>query len=488
MKISTGITDSKKQNRVQALFLLMVTLFIRLPFFTKDYIDRDESTFILMGQSIADGHLPYVHLWDLKPPLLFYIFGLIETLFPYTIEAIRLAGVVVVFASALVIKKILESGGLNNSFWIALAFVMLGSEFGNLQGLMSEHLAVFFLLPGLYLFQQGRMVHYWLAGIFFGAALLCKLSFAHGLVLMVVAHLVFNWKRQSLTRHAVNQSLLGIGVLIPFILIALPYWYQGHIQLFIDSVFRAPLEYAGAAAMSMGEKISRTWWVILLALIIIAWAWKRRSRESTELLLYSMALTAGTVYTFFSSGIVNGHYLVLIYPFLLMMLIGTLPSYQKIRYGWVSLVVVFLSFESLAEYYKVGKSLVNNGHPYYSNTYVIIDELKKQGLSGEKIFFVDYHIGYWMLKTYPLTKSTTHPSNIDRAFLFKYFGGKNSGTGELKYLLDTVRPAVIVSRTPSMGFIRNEMQTRAYFDSVVANEFEPVYIRQEKQVYVWKRK
>ena len=64
---------NRKEALVSSLFLFLSALFIRLPFFTRDYIDRDESTFILMGQSVADGHLPYVHLWDRQIKL--YLFN-----------------------------------------------------------------------------------------------------------------------------------------------------------------------------------------------------------------------------------------------------------------------------------------------------------------------------------------------------------------------------------------------------------------------------
>ena len=119
------------------IFLFLATLFIRFPFFFRDYIDKDESTFILMGQSIADGHLPYDHLWDLKPPLLFYFFALVEKVFPHSFVAIRFMGVVVVFLSAILLLKIARQSNLKNGFLIALGYVVLSSEFGSLQGVMS---------------------------------------------------------------------------------------------------------------------------------------------------------------------------------------------------------------------------------------------------------------------------------------------------------------------------------------------------------------
>ncbi|MEM9869038.1 MAG: glycosyltransferase, partial [Bacteroidota bacterium] len=78
------------------LVLVLVTLFIRFPFFFRDYVDRDESTFIIMGQSWVNGHLPYTHLWDLKPPITFLFFASIITIFGKSFIAIRLFGALLV--------------------------------------------------------------------------------------------------------------------------------------------------------------------------------------------------------------------------------------------------------------------------------------------------------------------------------------------------------------------------------------------------------
>ena len=81
-----------------ALFLIFLggSFLIRFPFFFRDYVDRDESTFILMAQSLVDGHLPYTQLWDLKPPLLFLIFALPIWVFGKSMVAIRLMGLLAV--------------------------------------------------------------------------------------------------------------------------------------------------------------------------------------------------------------------------------------------------------------------------------------------------------------------------------------------------------------------------------------------------------
>ena len=62
-------------------WLAIIALLLRFPFFFRDYIDRDESTFILVAQSWVDGHLPYTQLWDVKPPLTFLFFATIIQIF-----------------------------------------------------------------------------------------------------------------------------------------------------------------------------------------------------------------------------------------------------------------------------------------------------------------------------------------------------------------------------------------------------------------------
>jgi len=254
------------------IFLFFATLFIRFPFFFRDYIDKDESTFILMGQSIADGYLPYDHLWDLKPPLLFYFFALIEKVFPHSFVAIRFCGVLIVFTSAVLLMKIAGQARLKNGFLIGLGYVVLGSEFGSLQGVMSEHLAVFFMLLGLVVFLGNRLrgISFILSGLCFGCAVLCKLNYAYGVAALFAFLLINDYNRDTLKQNAVNLLRLGIGILLPVISMAIPFIISGKTSLFIDSVFLAPLKYARALNYSFVDKLKTSWWVIaVIAFVFI---------------------------------------------------------------------------------------------------------------------------------------------------------------------------------------------------------------------------
>jgi hypothetical protein len=470
------------------IFFFFATLFIRFPFFFRDYIDLDESTFILMGQSIADGHLPYDNLWDLKPPLLFYFFGVIEKVFPHSFFAIRLFGVIVIFLSAVLLMRIARRANLRNGFLIAAGYIVLSSEFGSLQGVMSEHLSVLFLLLGLFLFLRKTKTPFLSAGMAFGCAMLCKLNYAYAIVLLQVFYLANEYRKGNVKQSLGQVLALTAGICIPVFLIAAPFIVSGKTALFINSVFLAPMQYAKALGMSWTDKLKTCWWIISLTGVIAYWSVRVSKAENKKIVFCCIAILAGTVYTFFSSGIVNGHYLVQVYPFLLMLIFGVLVQ-KSIRptLGIAAIVIVFLSVESLLEYVRIIKTAKDRAA--YRPTFEVVRELKKRKLDEDKIFFASYHIGYWLLHQYPLTKSTTHPSNLSRPFLFPYFNNANkTSLQELQYILEQIRPQVIVSESADLHFFPGSSSENLYFSKSVNENYQMIYMDPVDRIYIWQRR
>lgn len=474
-------------NHSIELFLFFTCFFIRFPFFFRDFIDKDESTFILMGQSIADGHLPYDHLWDLKPPLLFYFFGLIEKIFPHSFIAIRFFGVLIVFVSAVLLIKIAKLADLRNGFLIAVGYVILSSEFGSLQGVMSEHFAVLFLLLGLlYFLKRKNNFDFLLCGIVFGCAILCKLNYAYAVAAFILSYFLFTWKQDA--KLSITYVLLSVsGILVPFVLMAIPFIVSGKTGLFIDSVFLAPLEYARALNYSGIEKLGTTWWAVVTVALIAYLAIRLCNNEKKPFIFAIAAILAGTVYTFYSSGIINGHYLVQVYPFLLLLLLGVIVQRTfQLKLQWIAAAIFVISFESLLEYGRLIQSISNPIE--YRPTFEVINELKKKKLDDDKIFFADYHIGYWLLNQYPLTKSTTHPSNLSRPYLFKYYKeSEATPLAELKYIMEDIRPRVIVSESNNLDFFPDTSAENLYFKESIDENFEIIYKDTVDGIYIWER-
>src|SRR5262245_56971596 len=95
-----------RMGREMAIIALIcaVALIARLPFFFRA-IDWDESTFIIVGQSVVDGFLPYEIAWDVKPALVFWWFGAAIELFGKTIPAVRIAGLMWLVLAAYFLYK-----------------------------------------------------------------------------------------------------------------------------------------------------------------------------------------------------------------------------------------------------------------------------------------------------------------------------------------------------------------------------------------------
>ena len=73
----------------------------------------------------------------------------------------------------------------------------------------------------------------------------------------------------------------------------------------------------------------------------------------------------------------------------------------------------------------------------------IVDE----NLPTENIFFLEYHIGYWVLDVLPPTKAATHPSNLVRDETFSFFDNpRKSSMDELRYILEDLEPEIVITR------------------------------------------
>ena len=47
-------------------------------------LGRDQGDFATIGRGILDGRIPYVDLWNPKPPAVFYVYALAMSLFGHT--------------------------------------------------------------------------------------------------------------------------------------------------------------------------------------------------------------------------------------------------------------------------------------------------------------------------------------------------------------------------------------------------------------------
>jgi hypothetical protein len=176
-----------------------------------------------------------------------------------------------------------------------------------------------------------------------------------------------------------------------------------------------------------------------------------------------------------------------VYPFLLLLLLGVIIQKTiQPKLALAGVIVFLLSVESLLEYGRVIQGLQNPIE--YRPTFEVVSELKKKKLDDDKIFFADYHVGYWLLDQYPLTKSTTHPSNLSRPYLFKYYNDSSeTSLEELKYIMEKIQPRVIVSESDGLDFFPDDSPENIYFKEYVDKDFEMIYKDTVDGIYIWER-
>ncbi len=465
-KLLLFIKNHKHSNSIVFIFLFVIAFFIRFPFFFRDYIDRDESTFILIGQSWVEGFLPYTELWDIKPPLTFLFFAGVIGVFGKSFFAIRLLGTLMVSLTAFFTYKIgktLTSSKI--AFVTGIVCVGLQSMFGSIQGVMSEHLCMAFLTPAVFILIKYKK-WYWLAlsGLLMGTAIMIKLNIAYT-ILFLGLYLIYHFiNTKQFQKGVLGVASYGLGILVIIALTLLPYYLKGLTELWWKSVVIAPLDYAGARRSSIFKLLP----IFLAILIFFYFAWKKKylnfRTSAVQILIISIL---GILYSFIQGGRINSHYLIQLYPLFVVLftvVFFKVATFFQIKwrkaYLWVLLV---LPAESYLEYYNIISHKIEKGSFYNGEGITVPQYLKANAINTENIFFAEYHIGYWVLNQKPPTKAATHPSNICKPEMFSAYDNPRKTTmQELRFIMEKKRPKTVVSRKNRRFFDKEQKAANAY--------------------------
>ncbi|UII74483.1 glycosyltransferase family 39 protein [Flagellimonas sp. HMM57] len=470
------LTPNYKKLNWKTVFLIVfsVAFFIRFPFFFRDYIDRDESTFIIMAQSWVDGHLPYTHLWDLKPPITFLSFAIVIYTFGKSFFAIRLFGTFLVAITALFIYGIAsKSMSKKVSFWCAIFSVFLLSLFGSLQGVMSEHICTMFFVIGVYvLLTKHSLRWFFIAGFLFGISVMSKLNMAYPLLIL---GLYLSWKaiQEKRILHEFKQLfVMGLGFVTLVLLTAIPYYLEGETSTWWQSVFEAPLAYSSSKHHSVLKPLPFV--LVILMLLFAGHAFKIINYKSRHVQIV-VVIILGVLLSFIQAGKANGHYLIQLFPFILIPIgiaVDTFPAIPKKFLGGAILLLFLIPIESYLEYANIISNKLEKGTFYNGEGIDVTRYIETNNLETENIFFTEYHIGYWVLGEDPPTKAATHPSSIGREELFPYMKNpRKTGMQELQYILDVVQPKIIVARKGKKIFDKKMIDFNTYIDDYLLEHY-----------------
>ena len=299
-----------------------------------------------------------------------------------------------------------------------------------------------------------------------------KLNLAYavlGIVLFFIGQGIY---KKHPYQGLLKMMILGSGIALIIVLTALPYALDGIFLVWTDSVVLAPLAYAKTLQSSIFKVLPLC--VVLLAAAVLSWKKKWLNFKEPAIALLVM-VSAGVVFSFLKSGKVNGHYLMQLYPILLVLIGVALTNaiVFKSKYYPIILVLAFLMpAESYKEYYAIIKNKVTHGTYFNGEGISVPNYILTNGLNSKEVLFFEYHIGYWLLDASPPSKAATHPSNICRADLFPYFDNpRKTSMAELEFLMDSVQPKTVITRKDKSVFDKEYVAEDAYVRAYLSDHY-----------------
>lgn len=247
-----SITENlKEQPRIQLIliiflgsFAIMRSLFqvfwLRNPF----EIHRDSKLFYHIGYLITTGHVPYVHVWEVKPPLTYETAAVISILgqgnpVQTHIVGVIITGAVVIGISILLYQIITQ---LFNDGWAGVLCVGVWLSYPAVHyfpalGFRVKYFALFFGLMGVYFALINRPISSGIAAAFGAAYWQFAIIFCF-LVLGIFAagsHTPRDWEMWSSSWYQTLISVLT-GFLIAFVFVVGPIALAGGFYAMISEV------------------------------------------------------------------------------------------------------------------------------------------------------------------------------------------------------------------------------------------------------------
>ncbi len=484
--------------------LAAVTLLVRLPFFFPDVIDPDESTYILMGQDVLDGNLPYVKLWAFMPPLSIYCFTATIIAFGKSIPGIRLGGALFMLLAAWFVY--LSGQKLKNSRTGAIAaFLLILYSTISLSGggTTSETLAIAPLTGALFLFlkEKFRTRDFFFAGLLISCACLIRLNLIYFALVSVPFVLCGRFIKTN-TSMLNGAAAYAAGGIAPVVFFFLPYLYTGNTELIVTTLYRAPLSYSvsqlGAyqalytylGRFSDFKYLSQN--VFLAAFFVfglthLALSWRNFpdvTRHRLSILLFFLAATGLSI---LRTGQAYEHYLVQVFPFIALIAAFAYDHLRSFRIGVLvavsaALLLVTPVSAVLDAYRPVASRAIAGESLTFGPAYELNEYLKAENSGNAPVYFMEGHIVHWLQNTKPLAAIATHPSNIGREYLVKAFHGP-SATVESELAEILAREPAFIVKPVDVRYLKPHPAALELLTAKLFSDYELVRIIDDLMVY-----
>jgi 4-amino-4-deoxy-L-arabinose transferase-like glycosyltransferase len=210
-----------------------------------EVINWDESTFAIMAQDVLRHHMPYVTLFDNKPPGMFLVLAGAMGVFGQSLATVRVFGIICLLMSAItmfaVTRRFVDdtTAGLSTLVMMAAASAPVGlytsSEKPTMLLLATAILVI--------LTSASKWWSAWCVGILASIATLIRSNIAF--VVIFVGFLYSVALLPSLRIHRLSAVFYALGGMLPMTILVGLYVYAGAFKTLILYGVVVPLFYAG---------------------------------------------------------------------------------------------------------------------------------------------------------------------------------------------------------------------------------------------------
>tara|TARA_A100001015_G_scaffold293851_1_gene370940 strand:- start:786 stop:2192 length:1407 start_codon:yes stop_codon:yes gene_type:complete len=435
-------------------YLIIFTIFFLTQFknLNIETLEWDISTYLVMGQDIVRGNLPYEFQWSVKPPLIYFIFGFFSFLSGGDYLIIKILDKLVILFSSLFIYKIVER---NNNYFAGLIssliyLVFMENDYLGQVG-YSEIYSSFFLLLAIN-YDHSEKNKKILIGLFLGLMTLVNT----GSVVLFLSYLILNVKK-SLK----NFYMIGLGFSIPHLIFMFIYFLNGILKSYLVSMIVMPLAYAGSNFEDESgfiksfidkvllENIFLGFLIILLIFgILLSFRTQKKYINDLSLIL----LIAGLIYPFLANKGYVHHWI-----FFITILCLNILNVKKISFFKLVFIMTLISFINIS--YDASFRSLNNlrnidslkdNYPVYQISLILKNQV---GIEESSILSLDGHLILFYLDKQNLSYHV-HPRN--RIFdqfnepLIKYDMLKEN---EIDYILSQKPEIIVCSEFSNLHFI-----------------------------------
>ena len=355
------------------LILLFIHLISTSIYLNVEIVNNDMSTFLIAGQDILRGNLPYENQFEIKGPVLYIMYAIFVWIASENILIIKyIISFLVYLISYILFDTILDqTKNLKLSFLASLIFLLLMSSKGLGQSGYSELIALIFLSLGFkYFLKNEYNSQIILSGFLFGLSTLTSF----GTIIFVPIITFFYFLDKSLNSLKVFLS----GFFFPHIVFLLIYISKSKFYLYKFALFDLPIQYTTESyiqhnlhhyILMVTEEVKHLDILLMVTMLVVIYSILNNYKF--------LMLIFASYFIFFISGSGAVHHLIfLVYLFCL--------SFMNIKYNLlenillIPLIIVTLIFafsfsgNAISNYLNDGK--------FYENYPIrnLADELKNQ--------------------------------------------------------------------------------------------------------------